>query len=100
MTTLMRTIGHWADGQNWWQAQSPAAQAAAAPVVEAATARLRRYTSLHELAGAYYEDSRWFTLLADEFAVADSERELLRQAAYWRRFMAIRHAGRPQNATR
>lgn len=98
VATLMQTMGRWADGQNWLQAEPPARRLALEPLLAAAAVRLRRHGSLGELAGAFYADDAWFEHLAQEFAVADAERERLRGAAYWARLMEIRHPARHLDA--
>jgi len=98
VTSLMRTMGLWADGQNWLDAQPAARQAAVRAAVEAALSRLRRFTSLAELAADYHAETAWFDHVAAEFAVPGSDRAPARNTAYWHRLMEIRHPQMRQRA--
>ena len=98
MATIYDTIKCWADGQNALNAAEPARGQALQCAVHQAVQRLRRQRSLADLAAAYYADEQWWPLLAREFELGPSDAEVARNAAYWQRFMQIRHPTRSRDA--
>ncbi len=91
---LYDTIRYWADGQNALNAAEPARGEALQAAVGQALGRLRRRTSLADLATEYYADATWWPRLAEEFSLEPEDALIARGAAYWQRFMELRHPTR------
>lgn len=91
MAKLYETIRYWADGQNALNAAEADRGAALQRVARQAVDRLQRYGSLADLAAAYYADGCWWPLVAQEFDLDARDADVVRNAAYWQRFMQLRH---------
>ena len=91
MASIFDTIRLWADGQNALNESEPARGQALQQVISVAVRRLQRHGSLADLATSYYSDTDWWPRLAEEFDLSPDEAALARGAAYWQRFMEIRH---------
>jgi hypothetical protein len=91
MASIFDTIRLWADGQNALNASAPVRGQALQRVISLAVRRLQRQGSLADLAASYYSDADWWPRLAEEFDLSADEAALARGAAYWQRFMEIRH---------
>ncbi len=91
---LYETIKRWADGQNALNGAEADRGAALQRAVFHALQRLQRQTSLADLAAEYYTDARWWPLVAGEFDLDPRDADVARDAAYWQRFMQIRHPTR------
>ena len=88
---LYDTIRLWADGQNSLNAAERRRAEAIQRAVEHALNRLYRHGSLADLATAYHESDDWWARVAEEHEVAAGDAPIVRDAAYWQRFMQIRH---------
>jgi hypothetical protein len=95
MATIYETIKYWADGQNDLNAAEPNREATLQQVVHQVLVRLQRHTSLADLAVAYYGDNNWWPFVAQEFDLSRSDAHTARNAAYWQRFMQLRHPPKP-----
>jgi hypothetical protein len=91
MASIFDTIRLWADGQNALNASAPARGQALQRVISLAVGRLQRHGCLADLASGYYADAEWWPRLAEEFDLSPDEAAVARGAAYWQRFMEIRH---------
>jgi hypothetical protein len=89
--TLYETIRLWADGQNALNAADRGRAAAIQRAVEQALNRLYRHASLADLATAYHGEDEWWARVAEEHELGTAEASVVRDAAYWQRFMQIRH---------
>jgi len=94
---IYETIRCWADGQNALNAAEPSRGAVLQEVAQQALQRLWRQTCLADLAVAYYTDEDWWPLIAQEFDLGPEDADVARNAAYWQRFMQIRHPTRSRN---
>ena len=93
---LWDTIRLWADGQNGLNDVGLERGRALQAAVCRALDRLSREPSLGDLAAAYYADSGWWTRVAEEFRLGPAEAQIARDAAYWQRFMELRHPRRAE----
>lgn len=90
MPTLMDTMKTWADGYNALLAVPHRSREAFTPALSAAVAQLRRHASLADLAGAYWAGDHLHRI-AEEHHPDTAFAGPIRDAAYWMRFMEIRH---------
>ena len=91
MASIFDTIKNWADGQNALNSTLPGRAVELQRVIDCAAGRLSRARSLADLAIDYHAEEGWWTMLAAEFALGSAESDLCRNAAYWQRFMQLRH---------
>ena len=91
MASIFDTIRLWADGQNALNASAPDRGRSLQRVISLAVQRLQRHGSLADLATSYYADGDWWPWLAEEFDLSPGDAAIARGAAYWQRFMEIRH---------
>jgi hypothetical protein len=89
--TLYETIRLWADGQNALNAADQRRGEAIQRAVEQALNRLYRQSSLADLASAYHQEDEWWLRVAEEHELETADAAIVRDAAYWQRFMQIRH---------
>ena len=97
MLTLYEAIKSWADGQNTLDAADGELRGSLQSVVEMAVLKLHRHRSLADLASDFCDSSsleRWWMLLGQEFALDSASLRAARGAAYWQRFMELRHPSR------
>lgn len=94
MANLYETIRRWADGQNALNESDVARGARVQAAVDRAIPRLQRHASLGDLGSAYYAEGDWWALVAQEFELPPRDSQIGRDAAYWQRFMQIRHPSR------
>jgi hypothetical protein len=88
---IFDTIRLWADGQNALNAETEPCARAMQRAVNQALNRLYRHGSLADLAAAYHESDVWWSRLAEEHELDAAGAGVVRDAAYWQRFMQIRH---------
>lgn len=91
MATLYETIRYWAEGQNTLNAREEEFQRLVKPALVTLVNRLRSFRSLADLATTYYDRDFFWQFLVKEFDLAPADAEAARNAAYWQRFMEIRH---------
>lgn len=89
MPTLMETMRTWADGYNTLYGRGRHADPVD-PALSAAVSSLRRHASLADLAGAYWSGDHVRRIAEEHHPNADLSGDI-RNAAYWLRFMEIRH---------
>jgi hypothetical protein len=93
MPTLLSTIKTWADGYNALLNIPERQGGEFAPALAASIALLRRHDSLADLATAYCEGDQLLRV-AEELSLDTSYAPQIRAAAYWLRFMELRHGCR------
>ena len=90
MPTLLTTIRTWADSYNALLVAPGRRDGAFAPALKLSIERLRVHDSLSALAVAYCSGDQ-LVCIAEELLDDTSYAPLIRDAAYWLRFMEIRH---------
>ncbi len=90
MPTLMDTIKTWADGYNALLVAPGRPNETFSPALSASVAVLRRHSSLADLASAYWSGDH-IHRIAEEHHPDTALSGSIRNAAYWLRFMEIRH---------
>lgn len=90
MPTVMSTLKAWADGYSALTDGRGRLRAGVEQALEACVAPLRRQPSLADLAEAYWQGDQ-IARVAEEMHPDASLAPVLRDAAYWLRFMEIRH---------